>query len=333
MIFKFALTLMGAFATHSLSPAENATGRFPFHSIPVMMDASGKFMLTQASAGGEPLHLLIDSGAHLEISVSKEWAKAHGLEMKKLGDSVGIAGKNETFTTTLSDIEIGEAFKFPELTAYVIDLPGKIRFEPNADGTPQVEEGLLGGTFLMKSNSIVSYLDKRMQAPGPKVPAGAYLRAAQAKGSIIAPLVKTSTGAPYVEVQLGGKNWLFLVDTAAGSNIILPEVAEELGLKALDLEQKVTGVGGETTGTKVTFAENFEIAGKLVLPKMDLLIMPCPKLPGLPEGKRFAGIIGNPLLSQLQAEIDFGTYHLIFPASIVRKAESHTEVPEGLLEE
>lgn len=89
-------------------------------------------------------------------------ATDHGKELESSGVGEGIAGKAEIFTTRLSELSVGKALRLRNFNAHVIELNLNIPFNKQADGTVPVLDGLIGSTFLKKSQAVISYQDNQL---------------------------------------------------------------------------------------------------------------------------------------------------------------------------
>lgn len=297
----------------ALHAQEANVDTFKAHKIPMIVDASGGFLLSKGKADDKAVHLLVDSGAILEFVMTKKWATDHGKELKKAGKGAGITGSTELFTTHLELFDLAGALKIRDFDVHVIDLAKGVKFPRQNDGTTPDIDGLIGCKFLMKSGAVISYQDNQLLIPANGNASDAYLNQSKAAGDRVIPLTKTTSGAAFIPIKFGEKEFMFLIDSAAGSNIILPEVAGEIGLDLKEISSQVIGAAGSTKGVKMGIAKNVEIGGVVKLQQFDFIAMPTPGAEALPADKPFGGILGNKFFSQLKTRIDFGSYHLMLP--------------------
>lgn len=124
-------------------------------------------------------------------------------------------------------------------------------------------------------------------------------------------MVKSVTGSPHVSIRFGDKEYLFIVDNAAGGNVMLPEVAKEIGLKTTRSDDQIIGAGGATQGSEFGIAEDVLIGGVVKLHKLDFRVTATPGGADLPDGAHYGGLLGNQFLSQLKVRMDFATYNLM----------------------
>lgn len=285
----------------------------PTHKLPMIVDESGGFQLCKATVDGKVVHLLVDSGAQVEIAMTKDWATAQGKELKEAGRADGIAGKAALFTTKFDSVDVGRAVSLSDFTANVMDLKLGIPFAKQADGTTPKVDGLLGSVFLRNAQAVINYEKQILEIPAKGTPPKAFFAQSLASGKRVIPLVKSSGGAAYVPIRFGEKEFLFIIDNAAGSNVMLPDVAAEIGLPMHEIDSEVKGAGNDEVKPKRGIADNIVVGDVVKLPKMDFMVMPSPGGDNLPEGKRFGGILGNSFLKQLKVCLDFQTYQMILP--------------------
>lgn len=280
----------------------------------MVTDKSGGFFLCKTRIDDKEAHLLVDSGAQLEIAMTKGWAAAQGKNLKEAGKGSGLAGQAQIFTTSLDSLDVGGAIVLNSITANAIDRQLGIPFAKPSDGTTPKVDGLIGSRFLMQARAVINYPERKLQIPGPGTAPDAFLKQCQTEGKRCIPLRKNVLGGPYVPLRFGDKEFIFLIDNAAGSNVIVPEVAKEIGLILEETRTNVTGAGGSTAHVKRGIANQVEIGGVIKLTQLDFIALPTPGGDCVPEGTRYGGILGNSFLSELKVCLDFGSYHMILPA-------------------
>ena len=313
-MLRHSFPLLLALSCHSLLHAQDASVQgVPTHKLPMIVDESGGFQLCKATVDGTVVHLLVDSGAQVEIAMTKDWATAQGKEFKEAGRADGIAGKAALFTTKFDSVEVGRAVSLSDFTANVMDVRLGIPFAKQEDGTTPKVDGLLGSVFLRNAQAVINYEKQLLEIPAKGTPPKAFLAQSLASGKRIIPLVKSSGGAAYVPIRFGEKEFLFIIDNAAGSNVMLPDVAAEIGLPIHEIEGDVKGAGSDEVKPKRGIADNVVVGDVVKLPQMDFMVMPSPGGDNLPAGTRFGGILGNSFLKQLKVCLDFQTYQMILP--------------------
>lgn len=313
MLRRLVPVLMGTACPLSLSAQDGQPDIFQANKLPLVTSESGGFLMTKARMDGKDVNLVIDSGALLEIVMKKQWVIDQNKELKPLGTGQGVGGKAEVFSTHFEEAIIGGGIKLLDLHAKVIDLKFDVPFKKPEDGSPLIVNGLIGSTFLRKSQAVVSYEDNQLLIPAAGTTGQAYLAKCLAAGDRIVPMLRTPNGYPLVTVNFGEKEFVFLVDTAAGSSVLLPEVSKELGLMTSSMDTEMRGAGGTTKASEACTAENIVVGGVLKIGSLPFVVMPTPGGEAIPAGTRYGGILGNQFLKQLKVRMDFGSFNLILP--------------------
>lgn len=109
-------------------------------------------------------------------------------------------------------------------------------------------------------------------------------------------------------MTIKGEKFLFLVDTGAAVNILTPEAAQLLKLKA-------TGKADGLPSVKVADPR----LGHIQLPELKFTIRKSTAGSIQAKGYTYGGIIGSRTLVKLKATLDFDSYHLIIDKSIAEK--------------
>lgn len=330
------LTASVGLSLHAQDAAPGTSGetqpqKFTYSPIPLIADRSGCFLLCKSSISGTPLHFLVDTGAHLEFALGREWAEKQKLTLEEGAGTLGIGGKDKSYTTRVKDLNIAGVVSAASAKVNVVSFKLGLEFGGGDQDGAKVD-GLLGSTFFEKTHAVIDFADKRLLVPSAGVPAEGFVTAAKSRGEVIEPLFKGFAGAPYVELKVGGKPWLFLVDTAAGTNVLLPEVAKELNLKTEETANRISGGGGSTGSVRRTVLKDIHFTGGAQIAELTMSVLPCPSPASLPKDKPFAGIIGNGVLTSLKAKLDLGSYHLILPTAqqlAKAKEDEPKKAPEG----
>ena len=63
-------------ATSSIALHAQEAKPLQAHKIPMIVDAAGVFHLCKVKVDGKEAHLLVDSGANMEVTMTKDWATA-----------------------------------------------------------------------------------------------------------------------------------------------------------------------------------------------------------------------------------------------------------------
>ena len=61
--------------------AQNAPAKgYQARKVPMILDVGGGFHLCKVKVDGKDAHLLVDSGANMEVTMTKDWTTAEGNE-------------------------------------------------------------------------------------------------------------------------------------------------------------------------------------------------------------------------------------------------------------
>jgi hypothetical protein len=120
------------------------------------------------------------------------------------------------------------------------------------------------------------------------------------------PLRRAADGKLYLTVQVMGRDLVMFLDTGA-STVIDINVARRLGVSLVDTGQQgfgLTGVAGKRISTRVELRLGAMRMAGLPVDCLDLTqLKAVSRGNGMPA---FDGVIGAELLTELEAEIDFG---------------------------
>lgn len=135
---------------------------------------------------------------------------------------------------------------------------------------------------------------------------------------ILIDTIKTSrTGyIIYVDGKLNGRSERFLFDTGAGVNCVSPQVANELGLRILDVATYATGVEKGTGGFAI--ADSMQI-GEILFRNVPFYVLDMAT--GNVEADKYIDalriIIGIPIIHELQeVQMDFENSRMIIPEKL-----------------
>ena len=135
---------------------------------------------------------------------------------------------------------------------------------------------------------------------------GGGLKGYDGPASVTLPLRRAADGKLYLTVQVMGRNLVMFLDTGA-STVIDVNVARRLGVPLVDTGQQgfgLTGVAGKRISTRVELR-----LGALRMLDLPVDCLDLTQLKAVSRGNgmpAFDGVIGAELLTELQAEIDFG---------------------------
>lgn len=150
---------------------------------------------------------------------------------------------------------------------------------------------------------------------------GPFYRPLHQPGEYRIPMVLANKGGQHsieMDGSINGKEGRFLFDTGAGRNLITPKLAKEYGLRSLDTDITVAGVGGLKEG-------GYAIADTLRIGGMTWLNVPFAVIDthtGHEEADKFnekyqlPPVIGLPVMFCMQEiQLDFAHRELIIPAT------------------
>ncbi|MDR3796153.1 retropepsin-like aspartic protease [Phocaeicola sp.] len=149
---------------------------------------------------------------------------------------------------------------------------------------------------------------------------GPFYRPLHKPGEYHIPMVIESKGGQHsieMDGSINGKEGRFLFDTGAGGNLITPKLAKEYGLRSLDTDITVAGVGGLKEG-------GYAIADTLRIGGMTWLNVPFAVIDthtGHEEADKYnekyqlPPVIGLPVMLCMQEiQLDFARRELVIPA-------------------
>lgn len=150
---------------------------------------------------------------------------------------------------------------------------------------------------------------------------GPFYRPLHKSGEYRIPMVLANKGGQHsieMDGSINGKEGRFLFDTGAGRNLITPKLAKEYGLRSLDTDITVAGVGGLKEG-------GYAIADTLRIGGMTWVNVPFAVIDthtGHEEADKFnekyqlPPVIGLPVMFCMQEiQLDFAHRELIIPAT------------------
>lgn len=288
-----------------------------FTAAPLQRDDAGGHFFTPVILDQFTGNFLVDSGAGMGIVASAAFAERLDKPADiNTGEVTGVDGAMMSYTILCDRITLPKAYEATNPSVRVIDL-SRIEMQA-ADGQRKVVDGLLGAMFLKSSRAVLDVAADRMLIPSADVALGTFQALCQSSGDLILPLTHSSTqeAFPFVELQIHGQKFAFLIDTGSRVNTIEPAVALALQLKLQASDVSLAGANG-LSDKKLDFAriELVRFAG-IVLPQLDFFVVATGSAPAAPQGTRFGGLIGSGLLTALHASLDFDSYSLIIPRSL-----------------
>ncbi len=305
-------------ATDTPAPATKKK-RYSFSTIPLNPIDQSSVYFIPATLEGEPVNMLLDTGAGSAFVFSTSLAKSLNKELKQRVNSTTAAGSTKTYSATFTNIRIGKRYGSPKINALVLKLNHLNKFKVN--GEQRIPDGLVGAKFFSTLRAIVDYEHNAVLIPPSQAKNDTYARSRKAKKDILLPLTRGAYGYLYVNIKINQQNYAFLVDSAATVNTIDPAIAKQLKLEPKEVAGTIGGAGNNTkSGHKVVTVKNPLLGGKIQLRKLHFYLIPGHTFSkGLPEGTKVAGILGSQYLKHFGAKLDFGAPALILPRAKFQK--------------
>ena len=308
---KLVFTLISLLSLPCIAQ-ETKTSSFKFLPLKVTCTDTGNLFTVPVTVEGITANFLLDTGSARTIIYDVSVGK--GLKKKLIplkGSLSGVGGETTTYKAAIKNASVGSLLQLgnqPEALFMKVDHIAHMKI----DGKPAHIKGLVGTPLLKKVRAVFDYGVPRILIPTEGTPKNTYKRSQVSKGAHVVPLTAGSFDFPYVMVKIKGKDYAFLVDTGANSNVIEPSVAKELGLP---LSEKKTTVSGTNKrgGIRYTIVKEPLLGGKIQLPQMKCYVMDTHGKLQPPKGLKAGGIIGTELLKIFKAQLDFDSYSLIIP--------------------
>lgn len=281
-----------------------------FHSIPMERANPGSLDLVKVRVEERTEWYVIDTGCARALLHSVTLAKALGKELRPEGRLEGVGGHINAYRADFDSVMVGGRIEVGGADSHVTEVNHLESLK--VDGEPADPQGLVGSPLLAKTRAVLDFAAGRILVPGAEVPKDGFRRAMESQGERIVELHRTRYDYPYVEAEIEGERFVFLLDTGANTNTIEPEVAESLGL---ELEQTGREVKGSRTLADVPTArlERLRIPGGVILGQVKCHVVDALGAAEGPEGMRLGGILGSQTLHSMKAKLDFGSYVLVLP--------------------
>ncbi len=277
-------------------------------------DKTGHY-LGQVSAEGHEGRFLVDSGAGTVVVLSSTFAKSLGTPLTDLQGGTAVGGAIQMQKTDLTNFKIAS---FPRLKLGGIQVVDLDRSTFEVGGKPFAPQGLIGAGLLDLCNAVFDPKASVLLIAPHGTADRAYIESSAVAEFVALPLLKGGKSMPFVDITLNGKTRTFLIDTGAGGNSLLPDFATELDLKTVSKASSFSGAGDKTVDDVSTvFAEQCLVGGKLELGKTHFFVHQIGATVVLPADKKFGGILGTKTLAGLGASLDFGSYSLLVPKSML----------------
>lgn len=277
--------------------------------IPLTRTDGSHHYLVEATVEGRKMELLVDSGAGMPLVLSKETAEAIGKIGEETDDGDGVGGAAAMQRFDVNGFALGD-HRFRKLTCFSVELR---HAELQLDGKLFPPKGLVGVGMLKLLNAVIDTRHRKLLLPPDGAAPGDYLDSLAEEDFVTLKMDEGEHDFAFIDIEIEGETYAFLVDIGAGTNSLEPAVAEKFGLTLSEDGRDIGGAGKhKVMNARRTEVENPVIAGKVKLPKMSFEVHP---LAGVkpPGGKPLGGLIGSRTLSMLQSRVDFGSYRIIVP--------------------
>jgi predicted aspartyl protease len=144
-------------------------------------------------------------------------------------------------------------------------------------------------------------------APAPKIP--------RIDGVVALPLYHLGSPHRFVKAEIGGREWLFLVDTGAYESAITPQAAHLMGLPITLGGKELVGIDGATDADRAVIPELMLGGLRVARLPVRVVTLSAPLLRERPE--LVAGYLGSDFLSRFHVGLDLagGEMRLAPPSS------------------
>lgn len=308
------VTALPAAAQQDAAKAQENT----FHRVPLIRtDGSGHY-LAPVTVGQRKFKFVVDSGAGMEVVLSKGTAKALGKKLNEAEGGGAAGGSITMHKTRVGRFIIGDAPREGKgLEAYVVELQHAALI---LDGKKFTPDGLIGARMLEKWDVVVATGEKELIIPADGQPGESFAARFDDSAAVKVPFDSGMHNMPFVDVVIEGETYSFLIDTGAGIGSIEPAIAEKLGLEVVKENSSFGGAGDKTVNNaKVVVANGATLGGKARFPKMYFHTHSMAGTLKAPQGKKLGGILGGKVLASGGAYVDFGSHQVIIPKRIAIK--------------
>ena len=292
-----------------LAGALTCSQALELEEIPLIRTDSSHHYLVEAKVEGDDFPLLIDSGAGMELVLSNATAEALGKIGKDGGSAKGVGGSAAMKQFNVRNLKLGSR-SFRKQTTYSIELQHALLL---LDGEKFPPAGLVGAPMLKRLNAVVDTRSRKLLVPPRDAGADAFLKARDTGATRTIKMSEGDYSFAFVDIEIEGETYAFLLDVGAGTNSLEPSIAEKFGLTLSEDGRDISGAGkSKAMNARRTEVEEPVIGGKIKLPKMSFDVH---ALHGVvpPNGKPLGGILGSRTLGALGAQVDFGSYRIIVP--------------------
>jgi len=264
---------------------------------------------------GHDGRFIVDSGAGTVAILSSTFAQSLGTPLTELEGGSAVGGAIRMQKTNLENFKIEG---FPRLKLSGIQVVDLSNTTLDVGGKPFSPQGLIGAGLLELCNAVFDPKASTLLIPPNGTADRAYLESLSTSDLVVLPLLKGGMAMPFVDFTIQGKTRTFLIDTGAGGNSLLPDFAAELNLKKLSEGGSLGGAGDKKVeDVSVVVSEQCLVGGKLELGKTQFIVHRIGATVVLPPDRKFGGILGTKTLATLGATLDFGSYSLLVPKSLL----------------
>ena len=292
-----------------------------------MAEVDGRpHLLTRVKVEDTEAYLIVDTGATGEFVFDSDFVKELGRPLTPVGSGKTVAGRTKLYQTTFGSLDVGGAIRLKQHKCQVADLPAHLEMEGPDKELSTI--GLIGSAFFTNARSVIDYGTRTILIPPNGTPPNAFKEQRIKEGDKDIPLHFDRRFRPFVTADIGGTTFSFLVDTAAGGDLLDESVAKQLGLELRETDGKVVGGGkGSHTRVRVTEVDELKIGPRIRLPELRFNVLPNSAGTTPPEGQpEYGGILGARVLEALKAKIDFHSKSLLVPPATAGAAERE---PDG----
>lgn len=224
---------------HAVAQFEPARCKFAeVGRLPLRYHGQTLALTTDGNINGSPAVLMLDTGAYDNV-ITPMGAAKRDLRMSPRGDAVtGTGGLSRLYDVPVRNFDVGPIRSSGRGTMKMIDETG-IRLDYDA---------IVGAPFLLQLDMELSLAEKKISFFRGENCKDAFLGYWD-KNAVQVPLSYTSSGTPFVRVELDGLKLRALIDTGADHSYVSLEALGKLGLTSaspgLQPVGQSAGAGGQ----------------------------------------------------------------------------------------
>ncbi|MGY5860502.1 MAG: retropepsin-like aspartic protease [Candidatus Thorarchaeota archaeon] len=243
--------------------------------------------------GQGPFSFVLDTGASI-TTIGKKLAEELGIGTRE-GSRTEARGVGGGIPVQYADVEIGiGSLEFDKDEVYVLDFEALFRGLGKRDGA-------FGFTTLNQCTMSLSYVNEKFKLHKGK---------SQRDLNWIPFGYVSDSHLIEIPVHINGKGpYNFALDTGAGSTVMTPALAEELGLDVQAVEGIARGLGGDVQ-LKMAQLDSLSVGGAEITNSQVAVI---DSMGVSPKGKLIEyGIIGYNFLMNFETVIDYPSKRIVF---------------------